>query len=151
MIYLAKKWWYVPWHCCCPSEGPDHHGPAHLDGGVALCATHCLTRTARQYDEHWPMSALVVWKPWGFSWEMGFTMQNGDWMGISSDVSSKMVIFLMGFAMKNWTWWLNWDLSGFTINNRATRKWDWMYPLVIKHGAGKFLIYVSLNGKIIYE
>ena len=69
-IYLLQ-WWYVPWHCCCPSEGPDHHGPAHLDGGVALCATHCLTRTARQYDEHWPMSASVVWKPWGFSWGNG--------------------------------------------------------------------------------
>eukprot|EP00434_Breviolum_minutum_P028547 symbB.v1.2.025253.t1/scaffold2395.1/size82271/1 len=26
-----------------------------LDGGIALCPTHCLTRCARQYDEHWPM------------------------------------------------------------------------------------------------
>lgn len=39
-------------------QGPDHCPMAHLDGGVALCATHCLTRTARQYDEHWPMRHL---------------------------------------------------------------------------------------------
>lgn len=39
-------------------QGPHHMGPAHLDGGVALCATHCLTRTAQQYEEHWPMRHL---------------------------------------------------------------------------------------------
>lgn len=30
-----------------------------LDGGIALCPTHCLTRCARQYDEHWPMRHMA--------------------------------------------------------------------------------------------
>ena len=78
------------------AEGPDDRAAAaYLDGGVALCATHCLTRTARQYDEHWPMSGSVGCetgeKPWEFNGIchekrrlnghfIGYTIKNGDSM-----------------------------------------------------------------------
>ena len=36
-------------------EGYGHSEQSFIDGGIALCATHCLIRCARQWEEHWPM------------------------------------------------------------------------------------------------
>lgn len=36
-------------------EGYAHDNFSLIDGGVALCTTHCLSRCATQWEQHWPM------------------------------------------------------------------------------------------------